>query len=71
MEHYTDEAQTAGESLELTRLFVECQPEDLHRQAYLDCGEIVSSSVSFVPLNFGGVLLSPLLGLSLQLYLVV
>ena len=78
-QHCTDEAQKAEKSLQLTRIFVECLPEDLHRQAFLDCGEILSSSfyISFCCPSgllfnfFGGVLFSPLLGLSLQLCLVV
>ena len=75
----TDEAQKAVKSLPLTRLLVECLPEDFLRQAFADLGEIVLLSFSFsfcCPSGllfyfFGGVLLSPLLGLSLQLCLVV
>ena len=75
----TDEAQKAVRSLQLTRLLVECLPEDFLRQAFVDLGEIVMSSFCFsfcCPSGllfyfFGSVLLSPLLGLSLQLSLVV
>ena len=75
----TDEAQKAVKSLQLTRLLVECLPEDFLRQAFVDLGEIVLSYFCFsfcCPSGllfyfFGGVLLSPLLGLSLQLCLVV
>ena len=78
-QHCTDEAQNAVESLQLTRLLVDCLPEDFLRQAFVDSGEIVLSSFrfSFFCLSgllfyfFGDVLLSPLLGLSLQLCLVV
>ena len=41
-QHCTDEAQKAEKSLQLTRIFVECLPKDLHRQAFLDCGGILS-----------------------------
>ena len=75
----TDEAQKAEKSLQLTRLLVECLPEDFLRQAFVNLGEIVLLSFCFsfcFPSGllfyfFGGVLLSPLLGLSLQLCLVV
>ena len=78
-QHCTDEAQKAEKSLQLTRLLVECLPEDFLRQAFVDLGEIVLLSFCFsfcCPSGllfyfFGGVLLSPLLGLSLQLCLVV
>ena len=70
----------ADESLQLTRSYVECPPEDPLRQAFLDCGEIVSSSFCFflfasLPFDSFNLwwfsALSPLLGLSLQLCLVV
>ena len=78
-QHCTDEAQKAEKSLQLTRLLVECLPEDFLRQAFVDLGEIVLLSFCFsfcCPSGllfyfFGGVLLSPLLGLSLQLCLMV
>ena len=73
-QHCTDEAQKAVKSLQLTRLLVECLPEDFLRQAFVDLGEIVLLSFCFsfcCPSGllfyfFGGVLLSSLLGLSLQ-----
>ena len=78
-QHCTDEAQKAVKSVQLTRLLVECLPEDFLRQAFEDLGGIVLSSFCFsfcCPSGllfyfFGGVLLSPLLGLSLQLCVVV
>ena len=77
--HCIGEAQKAVKSLQLTRLLVECLPEDFLRQAFVDLGEIVLSSICFsfcctsglLFYFFGGVFLSPLLGLSLQLCLVV
>ena len=57
-QHCTDEtrrparAQTTGKSSQLTRLFVECLPEDVHRQAFVDLGEILSSSLFFFLLPF-------------------
>ena len=40
-QHCTDEAQKVVKSLQLTRLLVECLPEDFLRQAFVDLGEIV------------------------------
>ena len=40
-QHCTDEAQKAVKSLQLTRLLVECLPEDFLHQAFVDLGEIV------------------------------
>ena len=78
-QHCTDEAQKAVKSLQLTPLLVEGLPEDFLRQAFVNLGEIALSSFCFsfccssglLFYFFGGVLLSPLLGLSLQLCLVV
>ena len=46
-QHCTDEAQKAVKSLQLTRLLVECLPEDFLRQAFVDLGEIVLLSFCF------------------------
>ena len=78
-QHCIDEAQKAVKSLQLTRLLVECLPEDFLRQAFVDLGEIKLSSICFcfccpsslLFYSFGGVFLSPLLGLSLHFCLVV
>ena len=51
-QHCIDEAQTIGESLQLTPLFVECLPEDFLRQAFVDLSEIVTSSLFFFLLPF-------------------
>ena len=46
-QHFTDEAQKAAKSLQLTRLFVGCLPEDFLREAFVDLGEIKLSSICF------------------------